>query len=312
MLKNVSGWLGRSLGYLLYGIGVLALLLWLLFPKETVRRSLEEVLGSMWPELRWQVGTVALAMPARLTLRAIEGYRKGEDRSPLVQVSELTLHPHVGESLRTRTMVVGYRMTVDKGSVAGSVRILGRHKGLEVEGTARELRLADVPLISRLLGRALQGAVSGTFTAGLVPPVKGGSVTLEARLKVENGSLGLKRPILSHTEIPFSQGSVILSGHGAILQLEQGVVESELFDGRFSGMISLHGDPVLSQLDVKGAMQPKNKFFKGLDNTVALQAFRMQLKDNALPFRITGDLSNPGIHYEGFAMLVQNLEKELK
>ena len=45
-------------------------------------------------------------------------------------------------------------------------------------------------------------------------------------------------------------------------------------------------------------MQPKTKFFKGLDNTVALQAFRVQLKDNSLPFRISGDLSNPGIHYE--------------
>jgi hypothetical protein len=87
---------------------------------------------------------------------------------------------------------------------------------------------------------------------------------------------------------------------------------SELFEAQFSGMMTVNRDPALCQLDLKGFMQPKTKFFQGLNNTLALQAFRVELKDNPLPFRITGDLSNPGIHYEGFSMLFQTLEKELK
>jgi hypothetical protein len=181
-------------------------------------------------------------------------------------------------------------------------------KELHVEGAAQNFRLTDFPLLGRQLGRTLQGSVSGTFS-GTIGPAKG---EMEARVQVENGRLGLKRPILGHTELPFSQGTFTLHGRGEKLELEQGRVESELFEGQFSGTITMHREPALSQLDVKGTMQPKTKFFKGLDNTVALQAFRVELKDNSLPFRISGDLSNPGIHFEEYSMLVQTLEKELK
>ena len=90
------------------------------------------------------------------------------------------------------------------------------------------------------------------------------------------------------------------------------MVASELFDGQFSGTVILNRDPALGQLDLKGAMQPTAKFYKGLNNTLALQAFRVQLTDNSLPFRISGELSNPGIHYEGYSQLFQTLEMELK
>jgi len=180
-----------------------------------------------------------------------------------------------------------------------------------VEGAAQNFRLTDFPLLGRQLGRTLQGSVSGTFS-GTIVPAKGEVAELEARVQVTDGRLGLKQPILGHAELPLSQGTFNLRGHGEKMELAQGKVESELFEGQFSGTITMHREPALSQLNVKGSMQPKTKFFKGLDNTVALQAFRVQLKDNSLPFQISGDLSNPGIHFEEYSMLVETLEKELK
>ena len=311
MLRKTLGWAGRSVGYLLYAIGLIALLLWLLFPQEAVRRYLEASLSRVSPNLRWHIEAVALEIPDGLVLQVVEGYEKGEGKIPLVRINSLTLRPNVADSLQAGRLQVGYRMTAGKGSVAGVVRMIDRQKELHVEGAAQNFRLTDFPLLGRQLGRTLQGSVSGIFS-GTIVPAKGEMAELEAKLQVENGRLGLKRPILGHTELPFSQGTFTLHGHGEKLELEQGRVESELFEGQFSGTITMHREPALSQLDVKGTMQPKTKFFKGLDNTVALQAFRVQLKDNALPFRISGDLSNPGIHFEEYSMLVQTLEKELK
>lgn len=311
MLRKILGWAGRSVGYLLYAVGLIALLLWLLFPQEAVRRYLEASLNRVSPNLRWQIEAVALEIPDGFLLQAIEGYEKGEGKIPLLRISSLTLRPNIAESLQSGSPQAGYRMTAGKGSADGVVRLTDGQKALHVEGAAQNFRLTDFPLPSRQLGRALQGSVSGTFS-GTIVPAKGEMAEVEARLQVENGTLGLKRPILGHTELPFSQGKVFVHGHGEKLELEQGRVESELFDGQFSGTITMHRDPALSQLDLKGTLNPKNKFFKGLDNTVALQAFRVQLKDNTLPFRISGDLINPGIHFEEFSMLVQTLEKELK
>ena len=45
MLRKTLGWAGRSVGYLLYAIGLIAVLLWLLFPQEAVRRYLEASLN---------------------------------------------------------------------------------------------------------------------------------------------------------------------------------------------------------------------------------------------------------------------------
>ncbi len=310
MLKKASGWLSSCIGYLLYVIGLLVVLLWLLFPKETMRHYLVESLNHVSPELRWQVEAVDLDFPAGLTLRAIECFEKREEKKTLLRINILTIRVNFAESLRAGRPQVGYRMVVGKGSVAGLARMNGGQEGLVIEGTVQDVKLTDFPQLSRQLGRTLRGSVSGTFS-GTVLPAQGEVSDLEARLKVENGRLGLKRPILSHKELPFSQGTVILHGRGAKLQLEQGMMGSELFDAQFSGMMTVNRDPALCQLDLKGFMQPKTKFFQGLNNTLALQAFRVELKDNPLPFRITGDLSNPGIHYEGFSMLFQTLEKEL-
>jgi type II secretion system protein N len=311
MLKKTLRGLGSCIGYLLYAVGLGVLLLWLLFPHEAMRRYLEKSLNRVSPELRWQVEAVGLDIPAGLTLRAIEGFEQGDGKNPLLRIDVLTLRLNWAESLRARQVQIEYRMAAGKGSVHGFVRIDGGQQGLYVEGAGQDIELTAFPLLSRQLGRALQGSVSGTFT-GTFLPAKGEFAELTARLNVDNGRLGLKRPILSHTELPFSQGTVVLHGRGERLQLEQGVVASELFDGQFSGTVIVNRDPARGQLDLKGAMQPTAKFYKGLNNTLALQAFRVQLKDNSLPFRISGELSNPGIHYEGYSQLFQTLEMELK
>jgi len=314
MLKKAWRWLATGIGYLLYGTALLVILLWLLFPQETVRRHLEESLGRVCPDQRWQVGAVALDLSAGLTIRAIAGSERGKEDKPLVRIETLTLRPQVIESLRAGNVQFGYRMGLGKGNVVGLVRLDGGDKRMHLEGTILDVSLEAIPLLSRCLGRTVQGVASGTFAiTGSIAPGKENGIVLEAQVQVDNGRVGLKRPLLGHTELPFSRGTVVLHGQGETLQLEQGVVESELFASRFAGMLTVHRDPGLSQLDVQGAMQPKNKLFRGLDNNnLALQAFRVQLKENTLPFRISGELSNPGIHFEEYSMLIQTLEKELQ
>ena len=96
------------------------------------------------------------------------------------------------------------------------------------------------------------------------------------------------------------------------MHVDKGMVDSELLDSRFSGTIRLSPDPMSSQVDLQGEVQPKKKFFKAVNNTLAYEAFRLQLKDNHLPFTITGTLMEPGIHYGEYAILFQKLEMELR
>ena len=311
MLKNTLRWIGSSIGYLLYGAAVLALLLWLLFPKEAARRFLEASLQRVYPQMTWHVGAVQLAFPGVATAQAIEGREPGDALKVLARMDTLALRPNIVGSFANRSVQIDFRMAAGKGSVAGNARIMGQQRGVRVVGTIDGIKLADFPVFSQRLGRTLQGVVAGTFATTVVPD-REELTDLEARLNAENGLLGLKRPLFGHAELPFSQGAVVLRVQGGRLVLEQGRLESELCSGEFSGMLKMERNPALGRLDVQGKLHPKAAFFKGMDSTLALQAFRVQLKDNSLPFRISGTLSDPGIHYEDFSMLVQNLEQELK
>ncbi|MCL1980986.1 MAG: type II secretion system protein GspN [Proteobacteria bacterium] len=312
MGKSVLRRLTLVLGYALYGTGILVLALWLLFPAATVRRTLEEQLGRAWPDLHWQVEGTGLELRLRLMVRAIKGYQGQAAETPLVTLERLTIQPDLLASVLSRTVQANYQLSIGKGNITGVVRWPSGSDAVRIEGVIRQVSLGAVPWIGSRLGRGLQGTMSGTFTMGLSPASFLKPTLEEARLEVTNGRVGLQRRILGHRELPFTKAKVMVRGQDEMFELVQGEIASPLFDGRFSGKVSLRHDPGQEQIEVQGVIDPKDSFFKKLDNTVNLHAFRLQLKDKPLEFSIRGDLASPGIHYGEYAMLVQTLEQELR
>jgi len=309
MLKRTCRWLGGRIGYLLYTLALLVLLLWLLFPKETCRRLLVQYINNAYPLLSWQVQSMTLRIPEGLILKGIEGYEPGDTKKPLVGVDSLTLRPDIAGTVQTKHLQAVYRMVLAKGVIAGIVQMDGWGKGLHIDGSVQGLQLAECAILARQLEREVQGTVSATF-AGRLSSLPEGIPEMEAKLSVTQGRLGLKRPILNHAVLPFSLAEVTLHGRGETVQLEQGKVDSELFTGQFSGEIKTFLDPAASQLDIRGTMQPRPAFFKGVDNASLLKVIRTQLKEGTVPFRVSGDVYNPGIHFEEFSLLFQSLKKE--
>jgi type II secretion system protein N len=287
-----------------YALGILVVLLWFLFPREAVQRLLLASASSMVPELHWRVQTVTLQWPLQLQVEHLAGYSASDEQRPQVRVDTCTVQPEWMSSLKTRRLQVGYSLGVGKGGVSGMMHFGGQPlRVTAVRGTAHDLQLADCPLLARRLGRKIDGLLSGTFA--------GGDGRVNARIKVAQGSVGLKRPVLAHTELPFADMTMMLQGDGTQWQLEQGAVESPLFTGQFTGTLTLAGKASPPWIDLKGNVRPTASFFHGLPESVALQAVRVRLKDSPLPFRISGDVAQPGLHFEEFAILFQTLEKEL-
>jgi len=311
MLKRACKWLGSCMGYLFYTLVLLLLLLWVFFPKEPLRQLLVQYLNGAYPGLSWQVQSLSLPVSEGITVVGIKGYGAQDKNQPLVQTDSLVLWPHVAEMLRTRRPTAGYRLLLAQGVVTGILQRDDGKAGLHIDGSIQGLQLTECPLLALLFQRNLQGVVSANFD-GVIEPSLGKISGLEAKLRVDNGLLDLKRPILNHRSLPFSQISFTLHSNGATMQLEQGVVESELFSGRFTGEIQLGRDPAKSRLDIKGTLQPRPAFYKGMNNTPVLESIRTQLESRPLPFLLSGNLNNPGIHFEEFSLLFQSLEKELQ
>jgi type II secretion system protein N len=305
------GWLCGCFGYLFNALALLALLLWLLFPEEACLRLLVRYINNACPLLSWQVQSMSLRIPEGLIMRGIEGYGARDAKTPLVRVESLTVRPDIAGMVQAMHLQAEYRMELVPGVITGKVRVDGGNKGLRVNGSAQGVQLSECRMLARHLERELQGTVSATFD-GSVQPRSGAISELEAKLDIEQGRLGLKQPILAHTVLSFSHAEVIMRSRGEAIQLEQGLVDAELFSGQFVGEIMGLRDTGTDQLNISGTIQPRPAFFKGMGNGSLLKVIRTQLKERPVPFRISGNLQNPGIHFEEFSMLFQSLERELQ
>lgn len=313
MLAKLGRWIASGLGYLLFTLVALGLCLWLLFPKDGMHRLLVRSFNAALPEAQWRVGSVAFAFPLAVRLDRIEGYARGDDKKPLIHIDHLTVAPDMGEAVRAQRLKAAYSLALAKGTVVGTLSMQDRKSGmLQVDGTLQGVHLPELGALTRPLQREVQGVLAGSFD-GVIQSSTMTVQELNAKVRVENGRLELKQPVLGNTALPFAQVSAVLALKGQQLQLTEGMVDSKLFAGAFTGEVRLRKDFPASALAVKGNLQPRPELFKGVaGKAAALQAVRMQFKDRPLPFRLSGDLRAPAIHFEEFAVLLKTLEKESK
>ncbi|NLX19863.1 MAG: type II secretion system protein GspN [Desulfobulbus sp.] len=307
-MKRIRRWLSAGIGYFLYVRGVLVLFLWLLFPQETLRRAIEVELERMWPASYWRIDSLAFALPANLMLHDVEGYDRTERNRRLLGIDRITLSLQPMESLRHRRLQAGFKVEMNRGKIDGFLSKVLSKDDVQMKGAFQAINTADLPFWHHALGREVQGIATGRFSLQVQDRTL---FSVDADLKVKDGRLGLKRPVLAHSELPFYEITVTLHSRDGELQVKDGVVRSVLFDGRFWGTISPQTHPMLSELDIEGDMEPRSDFFAGVKNTLAFEALHLQLKDKALPFRISGTLMDPGIHFQEYAILFQKLEQEL-
>ncbi len=294
------------LGYLLYTLLMVGLALWLLFPGERVQRLVSGYANQLTPQLQWRIAKVQLHLPLVLIMEQLEATSPAHPGQSILHFDDLEIRPDLLKSLHQRALWFNYRVRMAAATAEGQCGRQGEQWLLS--GRLRALELAAIPALGDWLGRKVQGRVNLTYE-GNGPLQSMLMLQWKAQLNMERGRLLLQRPVLNHTEVPFSQVSALLHGEGRQITIDQGSLDSPLGKGWFKGNVSLVAT-VGSQLDLRGGLEPSEQFFVGLANSLALQALRAELRDKPLSVRISGALQHPGIHFGDVAMQMYALEKE--
>ena len=312
MFRTVCAWILGRVGYLLYTLIVLVVCLWLLFPGSTARELFVRALSAAVPQLEWRVQTIAFEGPDALRLRGMEGRAAGGGGEPLLRIDSLTLRPDLMALVRQRRLQAAWQAELAGGTVQGQLQLPRPGTELRVEGTLQGVRLDGLAILERRLQRGLQGTAAAEFTATVrrSPLALTG---LSATARLENGRIDLRQPVLGHGFVPFSRAAVSLRLQGDQLALTDGTVDSNLFAGTFAGDLRLGPDPAASLITLTGSLQPRSEFFSaaGLSSDV-LTEIRTRLRDRPLPFRVSGALGDPGVHFEEFSLLFDALSKEAR
>ena len=309
MFAKASAWLLARIGELLYTLVVLVVCLWLLFPAATARDLLVRAAGAAVPQLRWQVRTMAVEMPGVLRLSGVEGWAPGGGE-PLVRIDSLTLRPDLGILVGQRRLQAAWRAELAGGTVQGLVQLPRSTAEVRVEGIVQGVRLDDLAVVEQRLQRKVRGTAAADFTATLRRrPLA--LTALDATARLEEGRIDLRRPVLGHGFVPLARAAATLRLEGERLALTGGTVESNLFSGTFAGDLRLRPDPGASLVTLTGSLSPRSEFFSAAGgDSAGLQAIRTRLRDRPLPFRVTGALRDPGVHFEEFSLLFDALSKE--
>ncbi|MBM9536049.1 type II secretion system protein GspN [Desulfobulbus alkaliphilus] len=309
MVKKACIWLAGRISYLLYTLLLLVLFLWLLFPEASVQRLSVRALNTLSPNMTWQMDSAALRLPGTLIFAAMTGYNADEARQTLVRVDTLQLQPKPLMSLRTGEPQAAYHLHLAGGTVSGTL-ILERDGWLRLTGTVEKVQLADIKVWEPSLQRTVEGELSGSFTGRL--RTQGADIQeMRGNLRLENGQVELKRPILKHQWFPFDRVTMEVESHGDGIRIEAGQIDSVFFSGHFTGEARIRSPLQQSQLDFHGTLQPRPGFFSRVNNAVVLEAVRNRLRDRELPFLLSGEVGDPGIHFHEFSMLFEALEQEL-
>nr|WP_321465004.1 type II secretion system protein GspN [uncultured Desulfobulbus sp.] len=305
------GRLRRAAGYLLYALFAVVLSLWLMFPVQSVQRLLQDALSGIVPGVEWRVGRVELRLPLILRVENVFAFLPANRETPALQVDRLDVGPNWDASIRNRDLWLNYDLRIGAGVIQGRLRRQPQPGQFTVHGAVQGLPLAAVPLLAGKLGRQLEGTLSASYE-GKGCPGADHACLWNMQCKIASGKLALARPMLRHTELPFSLVSLLVHGKGAEMTIAEGKIDSPLGKGWFNGSVTLAADPLQSLLKLRGGLHPQPALFKHFENTVELQAVRRELEKKPLPFSISGSAVQPGVHFESMAMQISTLEKETR
>ncbi len=306
-MKKVIRWFLVSLGYLLYTLGVTVILLWLLYPADTVKIWLQRKLHMASPSLVWEIEDMKAAFPLQLRVSDIRIYRKNQTDSPLLEVTEMQLLPDIRELVKLKKQLpLSYRLKTLDGTVRGRFLVAENRTGLECSGTFQDIQIGLLEGLWQKAGRTGSGKLSGTFTykGGWRQPLRG---DLKADLTVTDGRVSLVQSALGLDVLEFTAVRAAVTAKDRIVNVKDGQMDSRLFSANFTGVMSLSDSLATSGIKIQGSVEPRPELFGRLGSDTAITLIKSQLQDGRLSFAISGSLAEPGILFKGVSGVIDGI-----
>ena len=304
MKKGFVQWLLAGLGYLVYTLAVLVVLLWVLFPVDSFRYWLQGRLSALSPGMEWKITSVKRVLPFALQL---SGISVRDRKAAWLEIEELEVRPSLTDLKSVKRIIPArYRMKTLGGSVEGQMRIDREKKTFYSQASLNGVQLGMLEALWQRLNREGKGSLSGDleFSCGLSSLIQGEG---EANLVVRDGGIGLAQPILGQESLEFTQARATIRMKDGVMTVEQGEVESHLLAGSYDGTITFSDNLATSSVDLKGSFEPRPELLGGMENQATVSLIRSQLQDGKLSYSINGTVLAPGILFEGASGIIDGI-----
>ena len=306
-MKRFAGWLFSSLGYALYTVAVVLVLLWVLFPVDSFRVWLQARMNTAGPARQWEIGAMRKAWPLSVVAADIRLREGGGAPQPLVRIDEVRIRPDFGGLIAgSGNIPVHYQVSALQGSVRGNMSFMPAGNRIQCRGDLENLEVEGLGEIWRIMNREAAGSLSGRFSfEGPWDNLPQGSG--QAELVITDGSIALIQPFFGLSRLEFSRMTTALKFGEGVVAVEEGTVESKMLAGEYGGTVTLADSLPTSEVKIDGFIEPRPELLGSIKDGATLALIRNQLRENRLSFAISGTILEPGITFQGASGVIDGI-----
>lgn len=281
----------RGLFLLSYVMAVLALLLYLRFPGEEVRRYAEARVAAMVPGGFCRIVGTSYRFPRTITIRSLQ---LGLADSQAWQGEIRDLAVTVGSILPP------YKLEVEGSLYGGRLQAeIAVYSAQKVE--IGELRLGDIDLAAlpgevfagrrQLTGRLDIAGAGGLGTEGR------DKIGGRAQLTIREGSVSLLQPVLSLQQLHFSRLSCNLQMIDRTIVVDQGILRGDDLHADFSGAWQAAGGFEAGMVLLRGHLRPQAALLQSRPEQRQALDLLARRHDGGLPFEVAGTPLSPTLRF---------------
>ena len=284
----------RWLAYTLYPVVLTLALLYLLFPSQQVKDFLQAKAENSRFPLHISIGEVSPSLAFGLYLRGTEFSPQTAPDKILFRADRLFIRPGIWTFLQG-SFKFCFDGLVNDGSLEGCVRFDedDSEAPFSTSATLRDIRVGKFEELENLMGRHIEGSLEGNLSYdGEIESLTEGAG--EADLRLFNGRIELRQPVLSFDVLEFNEVSIRLTLKNRKVKLTYVEVKGPNIHGTLSGTISMRREFLDSNLDLKGTVDPSEGLFEGSEGaSVTVPLLAEKLGGGPVSFAIRGTFKKP-------------------
>jgi type II secretion system protein N len=242
-------------GYLLAGIVMLLIFLYLRFPGEALKDYVKAVAAARYPRASFSVDTIRPSLPPGLALSDITVAFRDRPEATL-HADSLSVRPG-GLSLLSGRLAIIMAAEGYGGEAGGRVdfsRLFSFRGPLSATGSIRDIRIEKCAWFREVLARQITGTLKGSIAfSGTAEALKSGTGNVDFTLT--NGTYPLLESFLGIEKIDFARVEGKVTYRNGALKINQLTLNGDKLRCSLKGNILLADNLGESQIDLNGTIE---------------------------------------------------------
>jgi type II secretion system protein N len=278
--------------YVIYGLLLTAILLYVRFPTDKFKSFCEQRLEQSLHASDCRIKRIHYSFPISVVFEEIHITKSSREQQSALIIDQFKFRPGIRFWQTFKMFGELY---------SGTFRAT-----LALDRNEKSYRLTDIVLNNLNLNTILkdQGFVdrkvtgslggSGRYSAQWNNPASGEG---KGRIEVKKGQIEFLQPILSLTAMNFDRINFDISV-GEQVELQQGKLKGKNLNADFEGSLDVMDSLLACRVSISGLLEPKREFLQSHPNEAKMvQQYAKRYKKSALPFKLRGTVANPTFRF---------------